>query len=145
MIKPNPDLSDSLMKKAVVVRLEEDAKVSIGGTWNNGYMTVHPKSFGRYAIMIDLYRPVIKPVNIYRGKDMSHDKDIAFEVTDNLSGIKYYRGTVDGKWILMEFNPKNNYVYYTFDEHVGKGLHHLRLAVSDEVGNTTVYETEFTR
>lgn len=145
MIKPNPDLPDSLMKKAVVERLEDDRKVSIGGTWSNGYMMVHPKSFGRYVIMIDLYRPVIKPVNIFKGKDMSRDKEIAFGVTDNLSGVKYYRGTVDGKWILMEFNPKNDHVYYTFDEHVGKGLHHLRLVVSDEVGNTSVYETEFTR
>jgi len=145
MIKPKPDLSDSIMKKAIVVRLEGDRKVSIGGTWSNGYMTVHPKNFGRYAIMLDIYRPVIKPVNIFKGKDMAHDKEIAFEVSDNLSGVKYFRGTVDGKWILMEFNPKNNYVYYTFDEHVGKGAHHLRLVVSDEVGNTSVYETEFTR
>lgn len=145
MIKPKPDLPDSLMKKAVVVRLEGDRKVSIGGTWSNGYMTIHPKSFGRYVIMIDLYRPVIKPVNIFKGKDMGHEKEIAFEVTDNLSGVKYFRGTVDGKWILMEFNPKKDQVYYTFDEHVGKGLHHLRLVVSDEVGNTSVYQTEFTR
>ena len=133
------------MRRAVVVCLEGDRKVSVGGIWDNGYMAVHPKSFGRYVIMIDLYRPVIKPLNIFKGKDMSREKDIAFEVTDNLSGVKYFRGTVDGKWILMESNPKNNQVYYTFDEHVGKGRHRLRLVVSDEVGNTNVYETEFTR
>jgi hypothetical protein len=145
MIKPKPDLPDSLMKKAVVVRLEGERKASIGGTWDNGYMTVHPKGFGRYVVMIDLYRPIIRPINIFKGKDMSRDKDIAFEVTDNLSGVKYFRATVDGKWILTEFNPKNNEVYYTFDEHVGKGKHHLRFVVSDEVGNTNVYEAEFTR
>jgi hypothetical protein len=145
MLKPNTDLPDSLMKKAVVVRLEGERKASIGGTWENGYMTVHPKNFGKYVIMVDLYRPVIKPVNIFKGKDMSRDKDIAFEVTDNLSGVKYFRATVDGKWILMEFNPKNSEIYYTFDEHVGKGTHHLRLVVSDEVGNTNTYETDFTR
>lgn len=145
MLKPDPGLPDSLLKKAVVVRLEANGKNSISGKWIDGYMEVHPKSFGRYVIMLDLYRPVIKPVNIFRNKDMSHDDKIAFEITDNLSGIGSYRCTVDGKWILMEFNPKNNQVYYTFDEHVEKGKHHLRLVVSDEVGNTSIYETDFTR
>jgi hypothetical protein len=145
MLKPNPYLPDSLMKKAVVVRLEGKNRVSIGGHWEDGYMVVHPKTFGRYVIAIDLYRPVIKPVNVFKGKDMSRDTVMAFEVTDNLSGVGYYKGTVDGKWILMESNPKNNWIYYTFDDHVGKGAHHFRLVVSDEVGNTTVYETDFTR
>ncbi|HTB32300.1 MAG TPA: M23 family metallopeptidase [Bacteroidia bacterium] len=145
MLKPKPDLPDSLMKKAVVVRLEGKSKSSIGGHWDNGYMTVHPKTFGRYVLMIDLYRPVIKPLNIFKGKDMSQDTEIAFEVSDNLSGVSYYKGTVDGKWILVESNPKKSELYYTFDEHVGKGKHHLRLVVSDAVGNTTTYETDFTR
>ncbi|HTA28585.1 MAG TPA: M23 family peptidase, partial [Bacteroidia bacterium] len=145
MLKPKPDLPDSLMKKAVVVRLEGKSHSSIGGHWENGYMTVHPKGFGRYAIMIDFYRPTIKPLNIYKGKDMSRETDMQFEVTDNLAGVGFYRATVDGKWILMESNPKKNEVYYTFDEHVGKGKHHLHLVVSDAVGNTSVYDTDFTR
>jgi len=145
MLKPNPDLPDSLMKKAVVVRLDGKKKNSIGGKWENGYMTVNPKYFGSYVVMLDLYRPVIKPLNIFEGKDMSHESNIVFEVTDNLSGVSYYRATVDDKWILLQSNPKNNTLYYNFDEHVGKGKHHLRLAVSDAVGNTSVYETEFIR
>jgi hypothetical protein len=145
MLKPRASLPDSLMKKAVVVRLEGKSRSSIGGHWDNGYMTVHPKTFGKYVVMLDLYHPVIKPVNIFKGKDMSRDTAIVFEVTDNLSGVNYFKGTVDGKWILMESNPKKSEVFYTFDEHVGKGKHHLRLVVSDEVGNSSVYETEFTR
>jgi hypothetical protein len=145
MLKPKADLSDSLMKRAVVVRLDGKKKTSIGGHWDNGYMTVHPKNFGRYVIMLDIYHPVIKPVNIFKDKDMSHDSVLALEVTDDLSGVNYFKGTVDGKWILMESNPKKDWVYYTFDEHVGKGKHHFRLVVSDEVGNTSVYEADFTR
>jgi hypothetical protein len=108
-------------------------------------MTVHPKTFGSYSLMLDRVPPVITPVNIFKNKDMSHDTVIAFTVTDNLSGIDYFRGTVDGKWILFQYNPKNNWVYYIFDEHVAKGTHHLRLAVSDEVGNTSVYQADFAR
>jgi len=145
MLKPAATLPDSVMRRAVIVRVEGKRRISIGGKWDSGYMIAHPKTFGSYAIMLDLYHPVIKPVNIFKDKDMSHDSLMAFEVSDNLSGISSFRGTVDGKWILMEFNPKKNWVYYVFDEHVGKGKHHLRLWVSDEVGNTSVFETEFTR
>jgi len=145
MLKPSVELPDSIMKKAVVVRVDGKQRASIGGKWENGYMIVHPKKFGSYVVMLDLYHPVIKPVNIFKGKDMSHDSNIAFEIGDNLSGVNYFRATVDGKWILMESNPKKSEIYYTFDEHVGKGLHHLRLVVSDEVGNTSVYQTDFKR
>ncbi len=145
MLKPKPYLPDSLMKKAVVVRLEGKRKVSIGGKWDNGYLVTHPKVFGSYVIAIDLYRPIIKPVNVYKDKDMSRDTAMAFEVTDNLSGVGYFRGTIDGKWVLMELNPKNNWIYYLFDEKVGKGTHHVKLVASDEVGNTSVYETDFVR
>jgi len=145
MLKPNPDLPDSLMKKAVVVHLQGKRRSSIGGTWENGYMVAHPKGFGSYVVAIDLYRPVIKPVNIFKNKDMSRENAVVFTVTDNLSGIGSFRATVDGKWILMQSNPKNNTIYYTFDEHVGEGKHHLRLVVTDEVGNTSVYQTDFSR
>jgi Peptidase family M23 len=145
MLKPKPGLPDSLIKKMVVVRAEGKYKISVGGHWDSGYMTVHPKTFGSYSLMLDRVPPVITPVNIFKNKDMSHDTVIAFTVTDNLSGIDYFRGTVDGKWILFQYNPKNNWVYYIFDEHVTKGTHHLRLAASDEVGNTSVYQADFAR
>ncbi len=145
MLKPRLRLPDSLMKRAVVVRLNGKNKTSIGGHWDSGYMVAHPKYFGSYVLMLDRRRPVIKPINIFSNKDMGRDTVIVFEITDNLSGIGYFRATVDGKWILMEFNPKKNEIYYTFDEHVGQGKHHLRLAVADDVGNTSIYEADFSR
>ncbi|HXP52646.1 MAG TPA: M23 family peptidase, partial [Bacteroidia bacterium] len=110
-----------------------------------GYMVAHPKNFGSFAIMMDNIRPLIKPMNIYKNKDMSRSSSIEFEISDNLSGIAAYNAYVDGNWILMEYNPKKDMVYYTFDEHVGKGKHHLKLVVVDNVGNTNIYQTDFTR
>jgi hypothetical protein len=95
--------------------------------------------------MLDLERPTVKPVNIYKGKDMSKTEAIEFEISDNLSGVATYNGYVDGKWVLFEFNPKKDMIYYTFDDHVTPGAHKLKLVVVDNVGNTNTYETEFTR
>ena len=110
-----------------------------------GFLVAHPKTFGKFAIMFDPVKPAIKPINIYKNKDMSKTSAIEFEISDNLSGIGSYNAWVDDKWILMEFNPKKNMIYYTFDEHVGPGKHHLKLVVTDDVGNTNVYQTDFSR
>ncbi|MGP8214088.1 MAG: M23 family metallopeptidase [Bacteroidia bacterium] len=144
-IKPSAPLPDSLMRHAVIVQIDGKHVSSLGGTYENGYMVAHPKNFGSFAIMMDMERPVIRPINIYKNKDMSKSSSIEFEITDDLSGIANYSAYVDDHWILMEFNPKKNMIYYTFDEHVDKGKHHLKLVVVDNVGNTNIYQTDFIR
>lgn len=144
-LTPAANLPDSLLHKAVIVQVNGERVSSAGGKYENGRITTHPKSFGDFSIMLDLSRPIIKPVNIYKDKDMSRSEAIEFQISDNLSGIAGYNAYVDGKWILMEFNPKRDMIYYTFDEHVQEGKHHLKLVVADNVGNTNTYETDFIR
>jgi hypothetical protein len=144
-IKPSAKLPDTLWRKALIVQIEGKHVSSLGGTYENGYMVANAKTFGSFAIMMDNVRPAIEPVNIYKNKDMSRSASMEFKITDNLSGIANYSAYVDGHWILMEFNPKRDLIYYTFDEHVGPGKHHLKLIVVDNVGNTNIYQTDFTR
>ena len=70
---------------------------------------------------------------------------ITVKITDNLAGIGNYRGTIDGKWVLMEYDAKNDKLSYYFDENVTKGDHTFRLVVTDEVGNKATYEADFVR
>ncbi len=144
-IQPSAPLADSIMKRSVIVQIDGKHTNCIGGTYEKGYITAHPKNFGSFAIMMDNVRPTIKPINIYKNKDMSKSSSIEIEISDNLSGIATFNAYVDGHWILMEFNPKKDMLYYTFDSHVGEGKHHLKLVVVDNVGNTNIYETDFTR
>lgn len=144
-IKPSAPLPDSVLKRAVIVQIDGSHASYIGGSLEHGYIVAHPKNFGSFAIMMDNERPTVKPINIYKNKDMSRSAAIEIEITDNLSGIATFNAYVDGQWILMEYNPKKNMIYYTFDEHVGPGKHHLKLVVVDNVGNTNIYQTDFTR
>ena len=144
-IQTSAPLPDSLMRRAVVVQIDGKHVNSLGGNYEKGAMVAHPKTFGSFAIMMDNARPLIEPLNIYKNKDMSKTSSIEIKITDNLSGIANFNVHVDGKWILMEYNPKRDLIYYTFDEHVGPGKHHLKLYVVDNVGNTNIYETDFTR
>jgi len=95
--------------------------------------------------MIDSTRPKIIPINLSEGKDMSRKWSIMMKIGDNLSGIKKYRGTVDGKWVLMEYDAKKSRLTYLFDDQLKAGIHTFKLVVSDKRNNTAVYTCKFRR
>jgi len=77
---------------------------------------------------------------------MSNRRTIRIKIGDNLSGIRSYRGTIDGKWILMEYDAKNSMLTYLFDdEKVDKGEHIFKLIVKDNRWNSSKYEVVFIR
>jgi hypothetical protein len=69
-----------------------------------------------------------------------------FRVRDDLSGIAKYEGYIDNRWTLFEMDPKNELLFYTFDDtRLDKGRpHELELYVTDKKGNVTLYHTTFT-
>ena len=48
---------------------------------------------------------------------------IRVNIKDDLSGIKSYRGEIDNKWILMEYDPKRERLTHYFDKNLSKGKH----------------------
>ncbi|MCY7327270.1 MAG: hypothetical protein LH618_01835, partial [Saprospiraceae bacterium] len=56
-----------------------------------------------------------------------------------------YRGMIDGKWVLFEYDRKSARLTYTFDEHVGIGQHKVVMKVKDDLGNEGVWEGRFRR
>ena len=67
-----------------------------------------------------------------------------FRTEGNADGLSY-RGTVDGKWILFEYDQKHARLTHRFDGRIAAGQHTLRLAVTDDRGNTAVFERNFIR
>jgi hypothetical protein len=88
---------------------------------------------------------VIIPVNVKPGKNVSRQASLMLKISDNLSGIKSYRGTINGKWILMDFDAKRNLLTYQIDEHMPKGKSNFQLVVTDAVGNKTNYDVSLIR
>ena len=64
------------------------------------------------------------------------------KIADNLSGIKKYKGTIDGKWVLFEYDAKRNLLIYTIKDNgnIKKGKHILKLEVIDERKNKSQEE-----
>jgi len=139
-------LPEFLQSKALVVRVEKDKKfVSAGGRMEEGYMTTRIREFGAYAVAVDTVAPVVKSMNIFPGKNISKQSTIVFKISDDLSGINSYRGTLNDKWILMEYDPKESSLTYRFDDRISTGRNQFHLMVTDGVGNETEYSAELIR
>ena len=133
--------------KALIVFIDDKGDLSsVGGKFENGKPVLKTRSFGKYSLAIDTIAPKINPVNIFPNKDLSTYNTFSVKISDNLAGIKTYRGTIDNQWILMEYEPKKSTLTYRFDnEKIKSGMHQFNLKVTDGVGNTTTYSAEFIR
>ncbi len=119
--------------------------VPAGGEWNGEKLNIRTRNFGKYMIVIDTINPEIKPLNIHDNKNMTGLSDIRFKITDDFSGIKSYTGTIDGKWVLFEYDPKNDLLLYHFDKKrlTQKQQHDLELTIIDDRDNIAIYNAGF--
>lgn len=139
-------LPDKLTGKAVIASVGSNGKfTSVGGKFQGGWITARIREFGKYTVVLDTRPPVITPVNISQHKNVQKQRTIRMKISDDLSGIDTYRGTLNGKWILMDYDAKNRLLEYTFDHRLRPGRNEFRLVVTDAVGNSSVYTATLTR
>lgn len=104
------------------------------------------KILGDYILAYDTEKPKIKPLNFDDGKWLSNYRYLKIQLSDDLSGIKNYRATVNGKWILMEFDAKKSILTYDFNDNtITDTKNNLKLIVTDYVGNSATFEATFFR
>ncbi|NNT72085.1 M23 family metallopeptidase [Flavobacterium sp. IMCC34852] len=108
--------------------------------------TVYSKYLGDYKLFKDSMPPKIKIDKKIGGQWISQQEAIQFTIYDDLSGIKSYEGTLNGQWILLEYEPKTKKLIHRFsDGIVAEGKNDLKIIIKDNVGNSTIFETQFFR
>jgi len=139
------NLPDSLENKALIVKIAPSGKKnSMGGDFKNGWVETTIRSFGNFCIGLDCSSPVITPLSIKEKNTLTEPNRIRFRITDNLSGIDSYTGTIDDEWVLFEYDQKNNTLTYNFDDKLIKGKrHNLKLRVVDSKNNLSEYQATF--
>jgi hypothetical protein len=133
--------------KMMVVQLSGDLKKNaLSSSWKDGFLTAEASSFGNFFIGIDTVAPVISANGLVSGADLSDKKEIRIKISDEFSGIKAYEPTIDGNWVLFEYDPKNSVIIHRFDEKRIKknSKHSLSLKVTDNKDNTSFYSCDFT-
>ena len=141
----SPSIDPSLHKRLLLISYNDEREVvSAGGEYSNGRVVAKLRNFGEFAVALDTIAPVIR-LQGNKGGDFSAKKELRFTISDELSGIDKYEGYIDNHWALFEYDPKNDLLYYSFDEqHISKGAEHeLELYVSDGKGNVNLLHTTF--
>jgi hypothetical protein len=141
-------LPKNLREKAVIAAVDENSgrKWSMGGVYDNGWVSANVRQLGTFALSLDTIAPTIHSLSIKNGS-LAEQNQIRFTIKDDFSGISDYRGEIDGHWALFEYDAKNNLISYRFDKELfqfGKS-HALRLSVTDAKGNKAEYKATFYR
>ena len=111
-----------------------------------GFWQGKSKTLGSYVSSRDSVAPNIKAVNFKSGQWLSNYSFLRFKISDDYSGLKKFRGEINGRWILLEHEPKNNSLIYDFgDLEFEEALHELTIEAEDQVGNKTVFKRDFFR
>ncbi|MGB0896680.1 MAG: M23 family metallopeptidase [Flavobacteriaceae bacterium] len=118
----------------------------VNTTLKHDKMVGKTKSFGKFTLSSDTEKPIITPVNTQNGKWMSKSNFLKMKISDKLSGIDKYRATINGKWALMEYDPKKDLLSYKFSDKIHQpGENKFKLIVIDNVGNNSTFEMTFFR
>ncbi len=135
------------LEKMFIAQLGYKDRPSYSNTYLKGNrMTTGIRTFGKYTLASDTKPPSISPLNFKSGQWISGNSELKLRISDDLSGIKSYRATVNGKFILMEYEYKNNTITHDFsDGVVTETENKLKVIVTDNVGNSEIFETTFFR
>ena len=115
-------------------------------TRKGNILSARSKILGTYVLGVDTELPEITPVNFQDGKWLSKYRYLKVKLKDDISGIKNYRATVNGKWILMEYDAKKNILTHDFNDNIITDTkNNLKIIVTDNVGNSSTFETTFFR
>jgi len=145
-IKPDRVPPGKESKMLIIQLVDEMTKNPLPSAWANDYISANPSTFGTFFVGIDTVPPLISSNGLSNGANLTGKTSIRIKITDDLSGIRSYEPAIDGKWVLFEYDQKNNLLEYKFDpERIRKGTkHNLSLKVIDNKDNLSSYNCEFT-
>ena len=113
---------------------------------NGNILSTNTKTLGTFALATDTIKPTIKPSNFKNKQWLSNFRYLKLKIDDKLSGISKFRATVNGKWILMEYDYKTKTLTHDFNDGIiTETKNNLKVIVTDNVGNNSTFETLFYR
>ena len=119
--------------KLYVARVDGRRRISQGGTYKFGRITADITELGTYTVCVDTVAPKITPIGSTAWKQQGR---VVLRIADGETGIRSYRGTIDGRWVLFQYSSKT--ARMTCDlkaEGIGPGKHTVEVVVTDMRGN----------
>ena len=137
-IKPDAGYSGDKSKLAIASFKEGKYDEYEGGSWENGFVVARTRQFGEFAVVVDTVPPSVDPVNFGDGSNIHGATRLSFMIDDELSGVEDYDVTIDGEWVLFEYDAKNDLIFTNVPAlGIEDGEHVLKVRVVDDKNNVT--------
>lgn len=141
----NSKLSNEKIDKTYIARIDGEKLIYNSTYRKDSIFSSRVKTLGKYKLVTDTLAPKISILKPIEGKWVSQNV-IQLQISDSGSGIKTYNGYLNGKWVLFEYDNKNNTISHYFnDEFLLNGTNELKVIVTDAMGNSATFETQFSR
>tara|TARA_Y100000816_G_C26105804_1_gene587610 strand:+ start:2682 stop:4307 length:1626 start_codon:yes stop_codon:yes gene_type:complete len=136
------NLDSTYQKKGFISKINEKNKTEFIWTEKlNNIWSINTNILGKYTISIDTTPPSIKPMNFKNNQLINNQNTLKLRIKDDLSGIKKINGSINGKWILLEHEPKNNTISYNLsDINFNSSKYELEIVALDYLGNKKLYK-----
>ncbi|GET45778.1 M23 family metallopeptidase [Capnocytophaga felis] len=141
----NTKFSEKEAKQVFIARLNEKNKPSAERTiYKNGLFTTRTRNLGRFTLMKDTIAPTLRPLNFKNNATVTASA-LKVEIKDDLSGIESYSATLNGQWILFEYEPKTQTLTFDFSDIDTKktDTYKLEMTAKDGVGNVQKLNVSF--
>lgn len=134
-------------KQLFIARLNRKMRASYVSTYKRGEtFTTRSRNMGTYTLARDTIAPTIRAKNFKEKQWLNNYRYLSLHISDDLSGVDSFSATLNGEWILMEYEPKTNTITYNFDDIIlDKKQCVLKVVVTDNVGNSTTFIRNFYR
>lgn len=128
-LKPKGEYSE----KFAVYRVAGKYNQYVGGTWSNGRITFSTRDFGDFILLEDNHAPSINGMAV-------NGAAARFKIRDNLSGIAYFEASINGEWLLMNYDYKTNMIWAERSDNKKPLKGDLTVKVVDNAGNENIYK-----
>ncbi|CVK16596.1 Peptidase family M23 [Apibacter mensalis] len=140
------NLDKSKADKYVIIRESNFGplkKEYLDTSYESGTYKANPKDFGKFYLALDESVPSISCPMLSKSKKIGNK--LVFKIKDTGSGINTYDVFIDGKWILAEYEYKQNSLFISNLEKEGirAGKHQVEVIVTDKVNNKKIYTSDF--
>ncbi len=133
--------------KMFIARLDKRGRPNYVSTFKRDQnFTAKVRHLGTYTLARDTIPPKIRPKNFKSKQWLTNYRYLRLHISDDLSGVDTYQATINGEWILMEYEPKTSTLTYNFDDKIlDQKQCELKVTVTDNVGNSTTFNSNFYR
>ncbi|MBX9852280.1 MAG: M23 family metallopeptidase [Cytophagaceae bacterium] len=129
-IKPTEPIGDK--NKSFVYLFNGSSPKFEGGKWNGDIIEFKTRNLGKFAILEDTTRPAVRFLSNY-------GNSARFIISDDLSGIESFRGTLDGYWVLLNYDHKWNVIWTERLDKTVPLKGNFVLEVKDKAGNINTF------